>query len=91
MESLNKINTLYKIAHLMDGDFDGKQLHFNKTRHYLSYLVECVNYFFALTHFYVFIYHDRKDDLVYYKVHDGAFSNFNKVHTVKTNRFLFQG
>ena len=70
------MNTLYKIAHLMDGDFDGKQLHFSKSRHYVNYLVEYVNYFFVLIHIYVFIYPEWKYDLVYYKVHDGKYLFF---------------
>ena len=68
---MNKMNSLYKIAQLLDGDFDGQQVQFNKGRHYLNYLAEYMNYFFVLSHIYVFIYHERKYDLVYYKIHDG--------------------
>ena len=81
------MNTLYKIAHLLDGDFDGKQIHFNKRRYYLNYLVEYVNYFFFLSHMYISIYHEHRYDLVYYKVQDGVgarISNFTIGWTIFT-------
>ena len=78
------MNTLYKIANLMDGDYDGKQIHFDKRRHYFNYFVEYVSYMFVLFHIYVFVYHEHKYDLVYYRIHDGKlserFSQMNQPH-----------
>lgn len=65
------MNVLYKYANLIDGDYDGQRIHFNQKRYFLNYFIELSAYFFFLSHTFVFIFPDKKYDVVYYKIHDG--------------------
>ena len=48
------MNTLYKLANLLDGDFDGRVIHFNRKRYYANLFVEYVTYSFLICHLIVF-------------------------------------
>lgn len=69
--SLIMMNLLYKMANLLDGDFDGKQIRFDKRLQMFTIFIEFWTYFFAMMHVFVFVFPQFKYDAVYYKIHNG--------------------
>lgn len=57
------MNTLYKLANLLDGDFDGHVIHFNRKRQLINRFVEYVTYSFFVCHLIVFFRPDWKYDI----------------------------
>ena len=44
------MNTLYKLANLLDGEFDGQTIHYRRARAYWNRFVEYSTYSFIIPH-----------------------------------------
>lgn len=73
MKGLKKINLLYRLGCLFDGDFDGFQVVFNRKRHLWNLAMSIVMYLIVLVHLLVFFTKDKmlRDQLIYFKVANG--------------------
>lgn len=60
------MNNLYKIAGLLDGDYDAEKmtLDYNNKRHYHNYFLQYCGFFFCLSHTLVFFLQNIKYDMV---------------------------
>ena len=69
------MNTLYKLANLLSGDYDYKRelIYFNAKRHYYNIFMESITVSFFFNHLIVFLFNDEeiKREMVYYKVNTG--------------------
>ena len=67
MEGLRKINLLYRLGCLFDGDFDGEKVAFNRKRHLWNVAVSSVMYLSVVSYLLVAITGDEvlKNHLVY--------------------------
>ena len=69
------MNTLYKLANLLSGDYDYKRelIYFNPTRHYYNIFMESITVSLFFSHLIVFVIDDEKTkhEMVYYKLHEG--------------------
>ena len=74
MNEFKKINQMYKLGFLLDGDFDGEQVLFNRKRHLVNSAISIFLYLVVLAHLLVYFTDDEmlRQQLIYFKVSDGS-------------------
>ena len=75
------MNFLYKLANLLDGDFDGRVIHFSRKRYLANLFIEYTTYSFFVCHLIVFFRPDLKYDIGEYPVSgQSRFGGAAKIH-----------
>ena len=78
MTGLKRINRLYRLGCLFDGDFDGVRVVFNQKRHLWNLAMSIIMGLFFLVHIFVYFTDDKmlNRQLIYFKISDGFAANY---------------